>query len=391
MTSQTPAPNASSTSTLLASLSNAPSVPQPAQKGDFLSAILQALTRPKSADASSPSAGASQPAQEKSAPAPAETPDAIAASALLAWLIPALPNLPKPMAQKPSGSPARSASAVSSDDAKLGVGHGGAAARFSKDNGATLLSSLRNGHAPPPLKDHENKVAPLSGTSAANTKTGMSLNTERDEIAARKEQKLPVAPVSATASADTGSSSPDSGAKTPLPLAFSWHETPSEQLAIIDFSAKATRPAALDAVDVAEAPASAVSSTPMDRLEQMISRESMTIKNIGGQTLGVSLKLDSGTQLFLQLTNNNGSVQASLSLERGQFTADDSQWAQLQQSLARQNIDLAPMNGSAGEHSRQPASQQDRHTASNAVQPANQRNQQSKQQNRSRKNWESWA
>jgi ABC-type uncharacterized transport system involved in gliding motility auxiliary subunit len=111
----------------------------------------------------------------------------------------------------------------------------------------------------------------------------------------------------------------------------------------------------------------------------------------------MALRLDSNTRLFLQLTTNNGHVQASVRCERGQFAPEEAQWAQLQQSLARQNVELLPMTGGSnlnfqqpsGEHSRQPALREDWAAAGAAVSPAQPRKQ--KEQNRSRKNWESWA
>jgi hypothetical protein len=111
----------------------------------------------------------------------------------------------------------------------------------------------------------------------------------------------------------------------------------------------------------------------------------------------VALKLDSNTQLFLQLTTNNGMVQASVRCDRGQFAPEDSQWAQLQQSLARQNVELLPMTASSnmnfqqpsGQNQRRPANREDWPSADAAVQPAQPRKQ--KEQNRPSKNWESWA
>jgi len=118
---------------------------------------------------------------------------------------------------------------------------------------------------------------------------------------------------------------------------------------------------------------------------------------MGAQTLGVSLKLDSNTHLYLQLTNHNGLVQASVRCERGSFAPQDSQWAQLQQSLARQNVELLPMSGGSNlnfqqpsdERTRQIAAREDWAAAGAAVQPAQSRKQ--RDQNRPRKNWESWA
>jgi hypothetical protein len=168
-------------------------------------------------------------------------------------------------------------------------------------------------------------------------------------------------------------------------------------LTITELSASAATPAAPITAATLEDPASVTSAAPLERLEQMISHEALIIRQSGADSLGVSLKLDSNTQLFLQLTTHNGSVQASVRCERGQFAPEDAQWAQLQQSLARQNVVLLPMAAGSnlnfqqpsGQHSRQNAAREDWASAGTAVQPAQPRKQ--KEQNRSRKNWESWA
>jgi hypothetical protein len=167
---------------------------------------------------------------------------------------------------------------------------------------------------------------------------------------------------------------------------------------INDLSTQTVSPAAPVAEAIVDAPARDTSAAPVERLEKMISHEVLTIRQTGAETLGVSLKLDSNTQLFLQLTTHNGSVQASVRCERGNFAPEDAQWAQLQQSLARQNVALQPMTGGSnlsfqqpsGENPRRPAAaREDWAAAGEAAPPAQPRQQ--KEQNRSRRNWESWA
>ncbi|HTA29544.1 MAG TPA: hypothetical protein VK731_03635, partial [Candidatus Cybelea sp.] len=100
----------------------------------------------------------------------------------------------------------------------------------------------------------------------------------------------------------------------------------------------------------------------------------------------------------LQLTTHNGAVQALVRLDRGSFAPEDGHWAQLQQSLARQNVELLPMTGGSSLNFQQPSDGRSRHPASREewpmagapVPPAKPRQEQ-KEQNRPRKNWESWA
>jgi len=246
-----------------------------------------------------------------------------------------------------------------------------------------------------PSKEPESKPPPANGTSAASTGQRMSFTSERYEIAGRREQKLPPAAISAVSSTDMGSSPAGGGAKLSLP--FSWHDAPSEPLAIMYLSTKAASPGAPAMETILDAPAPTRGASPLERLEQMISHEAVTVRQTGAQTLGVSLKLDSNTELFLQLTAHNGLTQASVRCERGSFAPEDSQWAQLRQSLAAQNVELLPMTGGSNlnfqqpseEHPRQLAAREDWAAAGAAAQPAQPRKQ--KGQNRPRRNWESWA
>ena len=141
-------------------------------------------------------------------------------------------------------------------------------------------------------------------------------------------------------------------------MPFTWQDAPSESLAIVDFSAKAAYQSASVAEPALEAPVRAAGPAPMERLEQMVSREVLSIRQSGASTLGVALKLDANTQLFLQLTTTNGLTQASVRLDRGQFAPEDSQWAQLQQSLARQNVELLPMVGGSNLNFQEPSEEQ---------------------------------
>ncbi len=139
-------------------------------------------------------------------------------------------------------------------------------------------------------------------------------------------------------------------------------------------------------------------TSQLARLEQLISNEVVSIREKGADSLGVSVKVDANTQLFLQLTNHNGQLQATLRCERGDFTALDTQWTQLQQALARQNVQLLPPGNGAtasfqqsSDHPQRqlPQSGGEAQGADAVVEAAQARKQ--KQQSRSRQSWESWA
>jgi hypothetical protein len=81
----------------------------------------------------------------------------------------------------------------------------------------------------------------------------------------------------------------------------------------------------------------------IEQVERLIGREAVVIRESGADTLAVSLKVDSRTSLFLQLTNHHGQIEASVRCESGDAGALDAHWKQLQESLARQNVQLLPL------------------------------------------------
>jgi hypothetical protein len=188
----------------------------------------------------------------------------------------------------------------------------------------------------------------------------------------------------------------DSGKKS---LDFSWSETPPEMVSMINLSGKTA------GTEISEAAPVSVSTSvsPAERLEQMISQEVVTIRQTGAQTLGVSLRVDDNTQIFLQLTTQNGQIQASLRVEKGNFSALDSQWSQLQASLARQNVQLMPASSTSQFNFQQSSQQQQRHLpqqreewqqANLEVQPVKSRQQKNSNNPNTRRpqtDWESWA
>ena len=94
------------------------------------------------------------------------------------------------------------------------------------------------------------------------------------------------------------------------------------------------------------------STVQIEQVTRLVNQEAVTVGQLGATSLAVSLKLDSHTELFLQLTNNDGQIQASLRCERGNIDGLSGHWGQLQESLARQNVQLLPLaeQGSTGNY-----------------------------------------
>jgi hypothetical protein len=138
------------------------------------------------------------------------------------------------------------------------------------------------------------------------------------------------------------------------------------------------------------------------------------VRQSSANALAVSLKVDTHTELFLQLTHHDGQVQASLSCERGNLDHLGEHWTELQQSLARQNIQLMPLEDrtsirgssvvtpAAGSVAARPFDQSSQNrqqqlrdpqgeTPTARVTATGRVSGKTKSNNRSRQGWETWA
>jgi hypothetical protein len=242
-------------------------------------------------------------------------------------------------------------------------------------------------------------VVPLSGTGDALGKDGMKFVAEKKEIAGRATQKVPTVSLSrspAVSALTTAAIDPVSGASNaksggqPV-VVMDWPAKPSQWNVAVTPGAVAASPETQPAAQV-------------ERVTQMISDQAATIRQSGANNLGVSLKVDAHTELFLQLTNHGGQIQASLRFERGSAAGLDSHWGELQQSLAKQNVQLLPRDEKVSAATAttsnfdQPSSNSQRQTRSArtelpeavSVKPVSITTQ-AKTQTVSRQGWESWA
>jgi hypothetical protein len=181
-------------------------------------------------------------------------------------------------------------------------------------------------------------VVPPSGTPIAIYGQRMKSASQRNEIAGSAAQKLPPDRPAAPATAVADEAIPR--AKTRLPNDFSDPKPSAAQWMGLDTTAKGIAAPTLTANVMG---GSAPSCARLEQVERMISREVVMVRQSGAETLAVSLKVDSRTSLFLQLTNHHGQIEASVRCETGDAAALDAHWGQLQESLARQNVQLLPL------------------------------------------------
>jgi hypothetical protein len=161
---------------------------------------------------------------------------------------------------------------------------------------------------------------------------------QKNEIAGSAAQKLPPDRQSVTATAGA-----DEAIPAPLLRIAADFSDPKESAAswmIMDTTAKGE---AAPTLTTNVAGGGAPSPGSIEQVERLITREVVMVRQSGAEALSVSLKVDARTSLFLQLTNHPGGIEASVCCEQGDARALGAHWGQLQESLARQNVHLLPL------------------------------------------------
>jgi hypothetical protein len=303
------------------------------------------------------------------------------------------PNLPPPA---PSGGHSHSPLPRVVENAGLGIAERRSqpVAPTGNSKSAELAeSSARQAAAETPAKTAQaadpKAGSHQNGMAVAPSVERMKFVAEQNKIAGSAAQKLP--PVTPIASAAAIKADAPSG-KINLPVDFS-APTSAEQISLIN-SAKAAAATPSDSVAVAAVQA----PTQANRVEQLISREIVNFKSSGAGEVGVSLKIDAHTQLFLQLSYREGQMQAVLRWEKGDLPALTAHFGQLQESLARQNIQLQSSQGGSdwsrqGSPGRQSQEQPPAPEArtNDEVKTASSNQPQPKARTVSRQGWETWA
>lgn len=193
--------------------------------------------------------------------------------------------------------------------------------------------------------EDEASLAVSASAGAKPRGTGSALNTPRMKFAAQTNenaestvQKLPRA---AAARLDASSLDGKSSAKTSFSRQSEKDATPSLPV-FSDFGAKSSAQT-LSGTGVTSTEVSySDSASHVEKVADLVAQEAVTIRQSGATNLAVTLKLDSHTEVFVQLTNHDGQIQASVRCERGSLPGLETHWGQLQESLARQNVQLLP-------------------------------------------------
>jgi hypothetical protein len=288
-----------------------------------------------------------------------------------------------------------------------------AAVKSLADAGKSLPPNISPPSSLPQLtaaQEHVESAVPIDGMCAALNEQRMKFAAEKNEIAGRAAQKLPGASAADDSSSDLfGKVSAKSDAD------ISGHNKDSFNPGLlIDVSANSGMTDVMEGKSGAKSQSADAAAVQVERVAHLVNQEVVMVRQSGANSLAVSLKVDSRTELFLQLTNHDGQIQASIRCERGNIEGLGSHWGELQESLARQNVQLMPLEDRTLSRSNSTLNPPAESTSWHAFDQSSQNRQQpfrdrgdepslaeaagvapasrkTKTVNRSRQGWETWA
>jgi hypothetical protein len=182
------------------------------------------------------------------------------------------------------------------------------------------------------------------GTGGALSDERMNLNGKKNQNPTASEQNVPSA-----SQKDALSARPVTGAALGSGFNSSGQKLDSaDSSLLVNWSSKSSE----WPVEASKATGAAVSvdhsATQAERIGHLVTQQVTMMRQSGANNVAVSLRVDANTELNLKLTNHNGQIQASVRWEQGSATAPlDNHWKDLQQSLAKLNVQLMPSENRA--------------------------------------------
>jgi hypothetical protein len=203
------------------------------------------------------------------------------------------------------------------------------------------------------------------GIAGAQRESAMKTSIKTDESAGPTQQILPGA---------------GSVAVPPLPKVAGATSSATKLIPAEDLAGAKLPPLPVRA-DAAEAPSTELRPlAPMVRIADIITREVRMFKRAADDLVEVVLTPDAKTQISLRLQWRDGQVEAQARCDFGDYKALNTQWPQLQATLASQGVRLShlserPQSGftdffnhsAFGGGNREPASRRDAEAAAHAV------------------------
>jgi hypothetical protein len=249
-------------------------------------------------------------------------------------------------AQSPVANPANANRGAIPDSAKTSAWD-----KLMAEPAPTPQAPARPGQ-PTVTRDAALSISPSAapgGTTVATNQERMKSAVKENEIAGSTVQDLPSASQIAPSAGGADSGSLAAKGSLPIEIDFSTGQDTAPQWMVLDMTPGG---AANSTLTANAASAATPAAAPLAEVERMISREVTMVRQSGAEALAVTLKVDSRTSLFLQLTNHNGQIEASVRCEKGGSAGLDTHWGELQESLARQNVQLLPLQDNSRDQSK---------------------------------------
>ena len=108
------------------------------------------------------------------------------------------------------------------------------------------------------------------------------------------------------------------------------------------------RPVLESSASAAPATGATEATRTVERIEGLLVREAGLLRLHSPDSMAVVLRPDGQTELLVHLTQRDGRIEASVRCERGDFQQLGALWGQLQEALAGQKIQLAPLQEASG-------------------------------------------
>jgi len=275
---------------------------------------------------------------------------------------------------------------------------------------ASLPQLTASQDVPLAAQERLESAVPIDGIRAALNNQRMKFAAEKNEIAGRTVQKLPDAPA-----ADDFSSDLIGKVNAKSDSDLSGHAKDSfDPGLLIQVSDNSSMTDVMKGKLGQKTQSAGPAAAQVERVAHMVNQEVLMVRQSGANSLAVSLKVDSHTELFLQLTNHDGQIQASVRCDRGNIEGLGNHWGELQESLARQNVQLMPLEDKTSSRSIPTLNPPSETTSSRAFDQSSQDRQQqlrdprdepslpgvagvapssrkAKTNNRSQQGWETWA
>jgi hypothetical protein len=194
-----------------------------------------------------------------------------------------------------------------------------------------------------PASSNTKSVGIVDGKAVAKQELPMKFVDEQNEIAGSAAQKLPGLGVGGEISFGSGEKA---DAAPPSFPPVERKEKIVSEIPVLAWAGKTGTTGLEKEFLTAQVPSADHAANSMERLSKLVTGEAVTFKQSGAGTVTISLKLDLHTEISLGLANHQGQIQASIHCERGDLSGAENHWGQLQESLARHNVQLMPLQKS---------------------------------------------